>query len=290
MSQEGEGKGARTDATILHADLDAFYASVEQRDDPRLRGRPVVVGGGVVLAASYEAKAYGVRTAMGGRQALRLCPHAVVVPDLRRAIREAERAGSVERLAGPLRDALEQVEAMMESRDTIGLDIGGLVPALESLAERTEERSDVRVTIDVLDDADPGDGAPPREVEAAALRVATLALDNVVRHAPGASVRLSVTRGAGCVRLAIDDDGPGIPESDREKAFKAFARLDDSRSRGTGGYGLGLAIVARVAALHGGAARIETSSLGGARIVIAWPRPKRALEGGARRADARSGS
>src|SRR5712691_3325398 len=66
-------------ATILHADLDAFYASVEQRDDPRLRARPVIVGAGVVLAASYEAKAYGVRTAMGGAQARRLCPHAAVV-------------------------------------------------------------------------------------------------------------------------------------------------------------------------------------------------------------------
>ena len=55
-----------SEATILHADLDAFYASVEQRDDPGLRGRPVIVGGGVVLAASYEAKAFGVRTAMGG--------------------------------------------------------------------------------------------------------------------------------------------------------------------------------------------------------------------------------
>src|SRR3954453_1642523 len=69
-----------TEATILHADLDAFYASVEQRDEPRLRGLPVIVGGGVVLAASYEAKAYGVRTAMGGRQEGQLCPHAVVVP------------------------------------------------------------------------------------------------------------------------------------------------------------------------------------------------------------------
>jgi two-component system sensor kinase ParS len=72
--------------------------------------------------------------------------------------------------------------------------------------------------------------------------------------------------------LAVEDDGPGIPEADREKVFKAFTRLDDSRSRGTGGYGLGLAIVARIAVLHGGAARIETSRLGGARIVIAWPR------------------
>src|SRR5947199_9598124 len=70
-------------ATILHADLDAFYASVEQRDQPRLRGRPVIVGGGGVLAASYEAKAYGVQTAMGGAQARRQCPHAGGVPPRR---------------------------------------------------------------------------------------------------------------------------------------------------------------------------------------------------------------
>src|SRR5918997_1716835 len=79
-------------ATILHADMDAFYASVEQRDDPRLRGMPVIVGAGVVLAASYEAKACGVRTAMGGRQALRLCPHAVVVEPHMSAYADASRA------------------------------------------------------------------------------------------------------------------------------------------------------------------------------------------------------
>ena len=77
---------------ILHADLDSFYASVEQRDDPRLRGRPVIVGGGVVLAASYEAKAYGVRTAMGGGLARRMCPQAVVVPPRFAAYTAASRA------------------------------------------------------------------------------------------------------------------------------------------------------------------------------------------------------
>src|SRR3954447_20706422 len=80
------------EAAILHADLDSFFASVEQRDAPRLRGRPVVVGGGVVLAASYEAKAYGVRTAMGGWQARRLCPAVIVVPPRFEAYTEASRA------------------------------------------------------------------------------------------------------------------------------------------------------------------------------------------------------
>jgi DNA polymerase-4 len=80
------------EGAILHADLDAFFASVEQRDDPRLRGAPVIVGRGVVLAASYEAKAFGVRTAMGGRQARRLCPHAVAVEPRFTAYVEASKA------------------------------------------------------------------------------------------------------------------------------------------------------------------------------------------------------
>ena len=80
------------EATILHADVDSFFASVEQRDDPRLRGRPVIVGSWVVLAASYEAKAYGIRTAMSGSQARRLCPQAIVVEPRFAAYTEASRA------------------------------------------------------------------------------------------------------------------------------------------------------------------------------------------------------
>jgi DNA polymerase-4 len=82
----------RNEASILHADVDSFFASVEQRDDPRLRGRPVIVGSWVVLAASYEAKAYGIRTAMSGSQARRLCPQATVVEPRFAAYTEASRA------------------------------------------------------------------------------------------------------------------------------------------------------------------------------------------------------
>ena len=106
-------------ASILHADLDSFYASVEQRDDPRLRGRPVIVGGGVVLAASYEAKAFGVRSAMGGRQASRLCPDALVVPPRFSAYVEASRA-----VFAIFHDTTPLVEGI--SIDEAFLDVGGL--------------------------------------------------------------------------------------------------------------------------------------------------------------------
>ncbi|GAB2630361.1 DNA polymerase IV [Prescottella soli] len=125
VSESSDGPGSepplsgRADATILHADLDAFYASVEQRDDPSLRGRPVIVGGGVVLAASYEAKAFGVRTASSGAQAMRLCPQAVVVRPRMSAYAEASRAVfEVFRRTTPLVEGISIDEAF--------LDVGGL--------------------------------------------------------------------------------------------------------------------------------------------------------------------
>ena len=107
------------EATILHADADSFYASVEQRDDPSLRGKPVIVGGGVVLAASYEAKAFGVYTPMGETQARRLCPQAIVVRPRMEAYSEASDA-----MFDVFRDTTPLVEGL--SIDEAFLDVGGL--------------------------------------------------------------------------------------------------------------------------------------------------------------------
>ena len=107
------------DPTILHADADSFYASVEQRDNPALRNRPVIVGGGVVLAASYEAKACGVRTPMGETQARRLCPQAIVVRPRMEAYSEASTA-----MFAVFHDTTPLVEGL--SIDEAFLDVGGL--------------------------------------------------------------------------------------------------------------------------------------------------------------------
>ena len=108
-----------SEGTILHADADSFYASVEQRDDPALRGRPVIVGGGVVLAASYEAKAFGVRTPMGETQARRLCPQAIVVRPRMEAYSEASKA-----MFAVFNDTTPFVEGL--SIDEAFLEVGGL--------------------------------------------------------------------------------------------------------------------------------------------------------------------
>jgi DNA polymerase IV len=135
------------EAGILHADLDSFYASVEQRDDPGLRGRPVIVGGGVVLAASYEAKAYGVRTAMGGAQARRLCPQAIVVPPRMSAYsRASEAVFEVFRDTSPLVEAISIDEAFL---DVTGLRRVSGSPVQIGARLRTQMRDRVGLPITV---------------------------------------------------------------------------------------------------------------------------------------------
>jgi DNA polymerase-4 len=107
------------EATILHADADAFFASVEQRDDPSLRGRPVAVGQGVVMAASYEARAFGVHGAMGGSRAQALCPEIVFVSPRFEAYTEASRA-----LFDLFRETAPAVEGL--SLEEAFLDVSGL--------------------------------------------------------------------------------------------------------------------------------------------------------------------
>jgi DNA polymerase-4 len=137
------------EGTILHADADSFYASVEQRDDPSLRGRPVIVGGGVVLAASYEAKAHGVRTPMGHVQALRLCPDAIVVPPRMDAYSEAS-----ERMFEVFHDTTAFVEGL--SIDEAFLEVGGLrrtsgtpTEIAVRLREQVRERVGLPITVGV---------------------------------------------------------------------------------------------------------------------------------------------
>jgi DNA polymerase IV len=136
-------------SSILHADADAFFASVEQRDDPRLRGRPTIVGAGVVMAASYEARAYGIHGGMGGGRARRLCPHAAVVPPRFDAYTEASRA---------LFDLFEETAPLVEgmSLEEAFLDVRGLErisgtprEIAERLRRRAHERVGLAVTVGV---------------------------------------------------------------------------------------------------------------------------------------------
>ena len=135
------------EGTILHADLDAFYASVEQRDDPRLRGRPVIVGGGVVLAASYEAKACGVRTAMDLPEARRLCPSAIVVQPHMSAYAEASEAVfEVFRQTTPVVEPLSIDEAFLDVR---GMETVSGAPSAIAVRLRADVLERVRLPISV---------------------------------------------------------------------------------------------------------------------------------------------
>ena len=139
----------QSDATILHADVDAFFAAVEQRDDPRLRGRPVIVGAWVVLAASYEAKAHGVRTAMSVARARTLCPRAIVVEPRMSAYSEASK--DVYRVfddTAPLVEGLSIDEAFLDVRGVRRL-VGTPTEVAVRLRREIRERVGLPITVGI---------------------------------------------------------------------------------------------------------------------------------------------
>ena len=185
--------------------------------------------------------------------------HAFVLPDLRRAAAAADAATDLpEPLAVGLRNLLGDVEGLMHARQSIVLDEFGLVAALEWLAERTEERSSVRVEIELGEgDVESEVGSLiPKPVQRAAFRIALLALDNVVRHADGSQASVRLRTDGGRLRLDISDDGPGI---------------EGSTPRPDPGRGL---VDMRAEAAAAGAALTIAASDRGTQIELQWPKPR----------------
>jgi DNA polymerase-4 len=137
--------------TLFHADMDAFFAAVEQRDDPALRGRPVVVGGGsprgVVAAASYEARVFGIHSAMPGFEARRRCPHAVFVTgDMRKYRRESRRIFEIFGRFSPAVEALSLDEAFLDMTGSVRL-LGDPIAVAARL--RAEVRAETGLAVSV---------------------------------------------------------------------------------------------------------------------------------------------
>ncbi len=148
------------------------------------------------------------------------------------------------------------------------VDLRALVDQV--IGELAPLRADVSVSRGECTTA--ADGSCWAEAEPQYLRRALSNLiNNAMRHA-NSRVQVSFTIDGQTVRLEVDDDGPGVPEADWEKVFTPFLRLDDSRTRASGGHGLGLSIVRRIIYWHGGRSQLGHSDLGGARFSLVWPR------------------
>lgn len=135
--------------TILHADLDAFYASVEQLLDPTLRGRPVLVGGGIVVAASYEARKYGVKAPMSSRDALAMCPNAVVVNGhFERYLELSEQVMTILEDATPVVEQISVDEAFLDVSGTIHL-LGEPSHIARTIRRRVREEVGLPISIGI---------------------------------------------------------------------------------------------------------------------------------------------
>lgn len=139
---------------VLHCDMDCFYAAVHMRDDPSLRGKPVIIGGrpesrGVVAAASYEVRRYGVHSAMPSSHALRLCPHAVFIPpDFRRYSKESEKIFAIYREITPLVQAVSIDEAYLDVTHHLG-EAGSATAVAREIRRRVKEERGLTVSVGV---------------------------------------------------------------------------------------------------------------------------------------------
>lgn len=137
------------EATILHADCDAFFASVAQRDEPALRGRPVAVGPGIVMAATYEARAFGVRSAMPAEKARRLCPGLVVVnADFDSYVRASRQLFRIFRDTAPVVEGMSLEEAFLDVRG-LGRISGHPVEIAMALRHRVRDEIGLPLSVGV---------------------------------------------------------------------------------------------------------------------------------------------
>ncbi|SDD80119.1 ATP-binding protein [Aquimonas voraii] len=184
-------------------------------------------------------------------------------------------ASQQERIAGIRRD-LDELESLIDAAITYSrLDEGGIVLASQPIDVAQELRAvvqDQRVLArDIELSTDLQVPARPLAADRALLRRAVQnLLGNALRHARS-RVEVELREAVSGIRIAIEDDGPGVPESQRERIFEPFSRLDESRSKASGGYGLGLAIVRRIAERHGGRIACGAARLGGARFELELP-------------------
>jgi signal transduction histidine kinase len=198
-------------------------APAVQRAAHRLRNNPDLDANGRLwqylryladeLAPMRSTERRRVAEAERGRLAADL--HALVLPDLRRAAARAASAGVPSDVELDLRRALEDVEQLMHQRQSVVLEQFGLVAALEWLAERTEERSPLRVELELDGNVSDGPGAVDPTVARAAFRIALLALDNVVRHAGASKATIRLSAPGSGLRLQVIDDGAPSPIVER---------------------------------------------------------------------------
>jgi DNA polymerase-4 len=152
--EPGPGADAVASRRVLHCDMDCFYAAVHMRDDPGLRGRPVVIGGrpegrGVVAAASYEARKFGIHSAMPSSRAKRLCPDVVFIPpDFRRYSRESEKIFAIYREITPLVQAVSIDEAYLDVTDHLG-EAGTATAVAREIRRRVREERGLTVSVGV---------------------------------------------------------------------------------------------------------------------------------------------